>query len=413
MAEVHVLTNGITVVLDRMDAIRSVSIGIFVKVGSAHETREDNGVSHVLEHMFFKGTNKRTVRALADDMARVGGIVNAYTSKECTAFYATTIDVHLRETVELLADMLTDSLFDGEELEREKEVILEEIDMYEDSAEDLVHDKLQQAIWKDSSLGFAITGEKDGVAGFTREDLFAFRDAHYHGGRIVISISGRMEERKVLSWLEEYFHAIPLGGREGVVEAATYHKAQYRKSMDIEQVHLNIAFEGVGTRDEGRYAMMLGNAILGGNDNSHLFQKIREDQGLTYSIFSYLSSFLRGGLLHVDAVLNPSKLDAVYGAIFQVIEEIRRDGVREEELEMAKEQYKIETLIAMEGTKNRMNYFGSRMMNHGTVHSPEEGLKRVERVTRDEIGEAFNRCLVEERCSVALVGKSAEARTVT
>lgn len=398
------LSNGITVVLESMPYLRSVSFGIWVKVGSANENNKNNGISHIIEHMLFKGTTKRTAKQIADDMARIGGDINAYTSKECTGFYAVTLDEHLPVAIEILGDMFNNSLIDENSLEKEKGVIIEEIDMYDDSPDDLVHEMLQMKVWKDHPLGFQISGTKKAVKKVTREEILEFMKTYYVSGNIVISVAGNMEEDSVYELLEEHFGSLPVGEKSSVGTVPVYHPIIYKKEKDVEQLHLNIAFQSVPADTKDKYALTILNSVYGGSINSRLFQIVRETHGLTYSIYSYGSSYKTAGLFQVYAAMNPAQLKPVIDYSLEIIEDIKAKGLTEEEILMAKEQIKTELIMGNESAKNRMNSNGKSILFKDYITPLDEVIEKLNMVSNEEIITFSNKYLNRDGCSFSLVG---------
>lgn len=404
MVNIKQLSNGITVVLEEMTYLRSASFGVWIKVGSSSEDNSNNGISHMIEHMLFKGTKNRNAKQIADHMARIGGNINAFTSKECTSFYAITLDEHLPIAIDIISDMLTNSLIDSKELEKEKGVVIEEIDMYDDSPEDLVHEMLQKSIWREHPLGYIISGDKDTVRSFTREQIIDYMNQYYVASNMVISLAGNFKEEEVLGLLEDSFGKIPVGEPKNQMIAPIYHKSIYTKSKDIEQIHLNIAFESIDYNSEEKYALAIVNSIIGGSINSRLFQNIRENHGLTYSIYSYGSSYKDAGLFHIYAAMNPSQIEIVIKMIFENIEELKKDGVTDEELAQTKEQIKTELIMGSESSKSRMNSNGKSIMNRGAITPLDETIERVNQITREDIINYLNKYYDTSRCSISLVG---------
>lgn len=398
------LSNGITVVIETMPYLRSAAFGIWVKVGSGDENEKNNGISHIIEHMLFKGTKNRTAKKIADDMARIGGDINAYTSKECTSFYAVTLDEHLPVAIEILGDMLHNSLIDEKSLNKEKGVIIEEIDMYDDSPEDLVHEMLQMKIWDKHPLGYQISGTKENVKAVTRDDIITFMDKYYVGGNMVISVAGNFNEEEIFNIIEKNFSAIPCGERNPGTTGPVYQPTIYTKEKDVEQLHLNIAFESIVSDAKEKYILTILNAVLGGSINSRLFQEIRENLGLTYTIYSYGSAYRTAGLFHIYAAMNPVQLKAVVSGIFNTIEEFRNDSLTEEELSMSKEQIKTELIMGDESAKNRMNSNGKSILFRGKIIPLEETLDKINQVTLEQVKEFANKYLNKENCSISLVG---------
>ena len=408
MNEIKKLSNGITVVLEPMNYLKTTSFGVWVKVGSCNETKENNGIAHVIEHMLFKGTKKRNSRQIADDMAKIGGNVNAYTTKECTSYYTTTLAEHLPAAIEIISDMINHSTFEEDALEKEKGVIIEEIDMYDDSPEDLVHEMLQQVIWEDHPLGFIISGTKENVLGMTREQIQEFMAEHYVAENMLISIAGKFDTDEVMQLLEEVFACVPNQTIKQQMVAPEYHHCIYTKEKDVEQVHLNIAFDSIPYDHEDKYVLSILNSILGGGINSRLFMEIREELGLTYSIYSYGSSHYQAGLFHIYGAMNPSQTETVFDAIFQVIDDLVEHGLDEDELTMTVEQIKTDLVMASESAKSRMSSNAKAVMSRGYIIPMEETLERLNAVTGDDVVKFAKKYFVKERASISLVGNLEE-----
>ena len=405
MTNVNILPNGITVVTEYMPYLKSASFGVWVKVGSANEDETNNGIAHMIEHMMFKGTKIRTAKQIADDMARIGGNINAFTSKECTSYYATTLSEHLPIAIQIIGDMLNNSLIDEKSLKKEKSVILEEIDMYEDSPEDLVHEMLQQRIWKGHPLGYMISGRKKIVRKIGREQILEFMDTYYTGENIVISIAGKFEQENILALVHEEFGNIkPKSNNARISDMPDYHKVTVKKEKDIEQLHVNIAFEGISYLSEDRFALSMFNSILGGSVSSRLFQKIREDAGLTYSIYSYGSSYKETGLIHIYAAMNPNQKDTVIKKIHNIVEGLKKKGVTAEELSMTKEQIKTELILGREGARNRMNANGKSMLFRGSLVPLGELIEGIDGVSLEDVKSFANRYMDISHSSLSLVG---------
>ena len=408
MNEIKKLSNGITVVLEPMNYLKTTSFGVWVKVGSCNETKENNGIAHVIEHMLFKGTKKRNSRQIADDMAKIGGNVNAYTTKECTSYYTTTLAEHLPAAIEIISDMINHSTFEEDALEKEKGVIIEEIDMYDDSPEDLVHEMLQQVIWEDHPLGFIISGTKENVLGMTREQIQEFMAEHYVAENMLISIAGKFDTDEVMQLLEEAFACVPHQTGKQQMIVPEFHHCIYTKEKDVEQVHLNIAFDSIPYDHVDKYVLSILNSILGGGINSRLFMEIREELGLTYSIYSYGSSHYQAGLFHIYGAMNPSQTETVFDAIFEVIEDLVESGIDEDELTMTVEQIKTDLVMASESAKSRMSSNAKAVMSRGYIIPMEETLERLNAVTGDDVVKFAKKYFVKERASISLVGNLEE-----
>ena len=405
MTSISMLSNKITVVMENMPYLKSGSFGVWVRVGSANEDESNNGIAHIIEHMMFKGTKNRTAKQIADEMSRIGGNMNAFTSKECTSYYATTLSEHLPIAIRIIGDMLNHSLIDEKALKKEKSVIIEEIDMYEDSPEDLVHEMLQQRIWKGHPLGYMISGRKRIVRQVSREQIIDFMDTHYTGENIVISIAGNFDTNEILALVEEEFGKIKSkSSRAYLPDRPDYHKVTVKKVKDIEQLHINIAFDCISYLSEERFTLSILNSILGGSLNSRLFQKIREDAGLTYSIYSYGSSYKETGLLHIYAAMNPNQKDIVMKKVHSIVEGLKKKGVTKDELTMTKEQIKTELILGSEGARNRMNANGKSMLNRGKLVSLNELIDNINKVSLEDVKDFANRYLDISNSSLSLVG---------
>lgn len=404
MIKIQKLRNDIPVICEEMPGMKSVSYGIFVKMGSALENKENNGISHVIEHMIFKGTRKHNVKELADIMSDLGGNINAFTAKEETSFYGRILSEDFDKTMELMAEMLFNSSFNEKDLAKEKHIIIDEIDMYDDSAEDLCHELLQKKVWKNSSYGYIISGNRSNVKKFTREEIVRTWRENYIPENMIISVAGGIDSEEVMKTLERYFGQINKGGRVNTYPTTNYEPAFLYKYKDTEQVHLNIAFDNEPAHSTVRFPMNIINAALGGNLNARLFQQIREEMGLTYSIYSYGSSFNTAGLFHIYASMNPSHTTKVLKGIYKVVSKFVSEGMSEKELETTKKQLKTEMILTSEAVTARMNSNAKSYHVLGRVEDIDDTIEQMNRVTVDEINQCLKKYLDINRCSIALVG---------
>ena len=406
MTQQRKLNNGIRIVMEKMPAYRSVSIGVWVRVGSMYENRQNNGMAHVIEHMMFKGTSHRTAADIANEMTAIGGNMDAFTCKDCTCYYAKTLDIYAEQALDILGDMMCNSLFDEKELKKELGVILEEIDMYEDSPEDLVHEHLQMAVWEDHPLGYLISGEKDTVSGFTREKLMKFFEQFYVGENIVISVAGHFDEEAMRAWIGRCFGQIPQGCRSYSGCAPKFKPVLWTREKDIEQNHICLAFDCCTVLSDERYVMTVANNLLGGNMNSRLFMKIRDELGLTYAIYSYGSSYEQAGLFQIYAAMQPSQTKQVTDAIFEEISRVIHNGVSESELKIAIQQIEAELILGYESSYNRMSGLGKSLLIRDRAVPLEEDLSRIQQVTAEEVRQFFGKYLRREQCGTAIVGNT-------
>ena len=391
MLVIQTLENGIKVVLEEIGYVRSVSFGIWVKNGTRNERPEENGISHYIEHMMFKGTKHRSAREIAEEMDAVGGQINAYTTKEYTCYHTRVLDKHMVRAMDVMSDMLLYPAFSQEEVEKEGNVIKEEIDMYDDAPEELVHDCLQDDIWRDSSLGMPILGTEDTIAHLTADTIRAYYERNYHTENIVISVAGHFRTADMMNLLNQYF------GRwrakypyEPWETKAQYHISKIQIPKNVEQMHTCIAFPGLEREHPLKYAMAVFQTIFGGGMSSRLFQKIREEQGLTYSIYSYTTAFADTGLFSIYASMNHSQAEAVYRGIAAEIRAVREEDISRRMLEVTKEQMISSFMIGSESTLNRMTSAGAALLLRGEVQEIEEVMEQIEQVQKKDLAEVMD-----------------------
>ncbi len=401
-----VLRNRITLVMEELPYYRSVSVGVWVRAGSMYETEANNGMAHVIEHMLFKGTKRRSAEMLADEMTALGGNMDAFTCKDCTCYYAKTLDIHLEKVMDLLSDMLLHSRFDGEELKKELGVILDEIDLYEDSPEDLVHEHLQMEVWKDHPLGYLISGDKAVVGHFTREDVLTFFRKFYVGSNMVISIAGHFDRDQAEELAEKYFGELQSGERAQIPEPPIFTPCLWLKEKDMEQNHMTLAFDCCTNISEERYVLTVVNSLLGGNMNSRLFMKIRDLMGLTYSIYSYGSSYETAGLFQIYAAMSPEAAGKVVEEIFREVDRLKAEGFTSRELTVAKAQIQTELIIDSESTYSRMSANGKNSLIFGHVIPLEEELKRIGSVSLEDTQSFVCKYLDKRHCAMSMVGQT-------
>ncbi len=399
-----ILNNKIRLVMDPMENYASVALGVWVDAGSANETKDNNGIAHVTEHMVFKGTLNRSAKDIADEMTAIGGNLDAYTSKECTCFYTKTLGEYAPIALEIIADMLKNSKIDPSELKKELGIILDEMDMYEDDADELVHELLQKEVWKNHPLGYIISGEKGVVQAFTQEDVLDFMKKYYTGRHMVVSVAGNFDPEEIEKCVNQLFGDIPEGDELPVFPAAAYAPALVYRKKDIEQMHLDIAFDCIAYDHPDKYVMAVVNSILGGNLNSRLFQKVREEMGLTYTIYSYGSSFKECGLFQIYAAMAPEQTAKVLDMILDVVDDMRRNNITEKELKLTKQQIRTELLMATESTRNRMESNAKSCIYVQSRENLEQTIAKIEALTLDDVRTFMNTYLDVSGASICLVG---------
>lgn len=401
------LTSGLRVITEEIPHVRSVSIGVWVGTGSCFESPDEMGISHVIEHMLFKGTTSRTARQIAQEIDGRGGMLNAFTAKEHTCYYAKVLDEHLPIAMDVLADMLLRSRFDPTDLDREKGVIMEEIKMYEDVPDDLVHDLFASAIWRGHALGRPIVGTAETVRELSREAILAYMRQHYAPGNMVIAAAGHLNHEQVVELVERCFSEMP-DGPAGSVWPATPVEVDRPlavvRSKEIEQTHLVLGTRGLVQEDDQTYALHLLNTVLGGGASSRLFQEIREQRGLAYSVYSYHSSFHTAGNFAVYAGVSPQMVGPVLDLVVGLLEEAGREGITAAELTEAKEQLKGQIMLGLESTSSRMTRLGRGELSLGRVLSPDQIIERIDGVTEEKVARLARRLFLEERRILSAVG---------
>lgn len=413
------LPNGIRVVLEPMPYVKTAAFGVFVGVGSVCETKENNGISHMIEHMLFKGTESRSAKELADITARLGDTANAYTGKEYTAYYGVTVAEELPKLMEVLADMLLHSVFEAKALSKEKGVICEEIDMYNNSPDDLVHELAQKRAWQGHPLSFQISGTKGVVRGMTREKILTFYKREYRPERMVLSVAGAFDKKEVVERLKALFcpggqSAAASLKKEGLVPvqnrpAAGYTRNFSKSFQDTSQLHMNLVFPGISYLDEKRHIATVFQSVFGGSNNSLLFQKIREEEGLAYAVYSYGCPYAKEGLVHIDAVTAPNQAETVFDYALEVCDTMREQTVSEETLATHKALIRTEAILSKESVQSRMEGNGRSVLLRGRVVSQEEELARIENVTAEDIQKFARQVLNPTQMSVCLVGETRSA----
>ena len=403
MYEKIVLPNGVRVIYERMPNVRSAAVGIWVMNGSRHEPEKWSGISHFVEHMVFKGTEKRSAKHIAVAMDAIGGQVNAFTTKECTCFYLRTLDSHLQTGVEILADMFLNASFDDHDVDLERGVIEEEIDMYEDSPEDTATEKLFESCFRGSSLGRSILGQSETLEQIHGEQLREFVKEFYRPKDTVISLAGSFTLGDV-EFICSLFEKMQ-GEGQNQAEPVVYQPAIYTKEKDIEQNHICIGFEGVPMCSEKRYVNALLGTGLGGGMSSRLFQSVREQNGLCYSIYSYHTAHTDAGLFSVYTALGQETEERAVELILQECRNLAEHGPDRAELSRCKEQAKTSVLLGLESTASRMNQIARGEMFFGYNPEVEEVISLYDAVTEQDVAELARQIFRFDTMSLSAVGR--------
>lgn len=399
------LRNGVRIVYEKIPYVRSISIGIWIKTGSRNENRKNNGISHFIEHMLFKGTEKRNAKEIAESIDNVGGQLNAFTGKECTCFYAKTLDSHIDLVLDVLSDMFFNSLFAKKDINVEKRVILEEIGMYEDSPEELVHDILSETVWKDNPIGYSILGMQKSLKSFDKDMIQDYMSKNYTPHNTVVSVAGNFDEEKLREMLGEYFEdwSSPFN-QEDTFQDVVFNSGINTREKNIEQVHLSMGFNGIEHGNDKLYSLLAVNNIFGGGMSSRLFQKIREKKGLVYSIYSYPSAYKNAGLFTIYAGMNPDNFNIVAELVTDEIKALIKKGIKPSDLEKSKEQLKGNFILGLESTSGRMNNIGKSelMLNH--IDTPEEVLAKINGITMVRVNEVIEKIFDLKNKGISVVG---------
>lgn len=379
------LNNGIRVITERIPYASSVSIGIWVANGSRHERRESNGVAHFIEHLLFKGTERRSSLDIAREIDSVGGVLNAFTSREYVCYYAKVLDKFLPKAVDLLTDIFLHSTFDPEEIEKERRVVLQEINMMEDTPDDLIHDLFHQHFWKGHPLGMSILGDAESVTGLSRDAIIAYKDRMYRSDDVIVTAAGNLTHDKLTTLLEEYLHSVPPGNGRTESAPPVYERRIELIEKDLEQIHVCLGLKGVQQSHPQRYDAFIMNAILGGSMSSRLFQEVREKSGLAYSVYSYIASHADAGSLVVYAGASPENQAELLEIMLREIGRFKREPVPAEQLEGAREQLKGNLLLSLESSDNRMSRLAKNEIYFGTPLPLSEIMEGFDRVTAESI----------------------------
>ena len=390
MFEKTILDNGIRIVTHDMPDIRSVSLGIWVENGSRHENADENGISHFIEHLLFKGTERRSAAQIAEEMDAVGGVLNAFTSKENTCYYAKVLDENLPLAIDLLSDIFLHSSFDAEEIERERSVILQEISQAEDTPDDYVHDLFSLDFFRNHPIGWPICGRQETVTRFQRADLVKFFKARYRPERVVVAAAGNLRHAALVEEMASRLGAIEGGARteEGSVAGEGVPgmtRGVYPHVKPLEQVHLCLGMAGIHQTHPQRYAGYVLNTLLGGGMSSRLFQEIREKRGKAYSVYSFASSYKDVGYFGVYAGTNLESTEEVVELIVMELRKLAAGEIAEEELQRTQGQLVGSTMLGLESTDSWMSHIARNEIYLGHAVSTEEICRRIRAVRRDDL----------------------------
>jgi len=400
------LKNGIRVIAEKIPHFRSVSIGFWIGAGSVYEHEHENGISHFIEHMMFKGTETKNAKEIAAVMDGVGGQLNAFTSKECTCYYVKIMDEYLEKAIELLSDMLLHSTFDEKEMEKEKGVVLEEINMVEDTPEELVHDLLSKVFFDRHPLSMPILGTEQNILSFSRKDIHSFLNRFYTPDNIVISVAGNFNEEQLDELIDKYLGNWFMGfENKNHVEKPIYKKNIVIREKATEQTHVCLGIPGIPQGDDSLYPLLILNNVFGGGMSSRLFQNIREERGLAYSVYSYPSSYCSAGIFTIYAGMKPSQAEEVVKLAVEEIINIKNNGITIDEFKQSKDQLKGNYILGLESTSSRMSALGKSELLLNKVFSPSEIIAKIDKVKIDDVVQIINQVFNLDCICAAVVGK--------
>ncbi len=404
MIDKSVLDNGVTVVSRKMAHVRSVSMGVWVNVGARDESDAQNGLSHFIEHMIFKGTARRSAFQIAKEFDAIGGQTNAFTSMEHTCYHAKVLDTHLETMVDILLDIFLNSTFDPAEIERERTVIFQEIGMVEDSPEEFLHLLSGRNFWGSHPLGRSILGTRENILKFDARTINAFFRQFYHPERIVLAVAGNVDHQRIVDLVGPAFETIHNGPQLPPREFPRVTPRQQAVGRELEQVHINLATLGLSATDPRRFACALMNTILGGNMSSRLFQEIRETHGLAYSVYSYVASHADSGMFGVYAGVHPDQVERAVDLLVKAMKRLKKESIPSAELEGAKEFTKGNLILATESVDNQMVRLAQNQIHFGKFVPLQTVIDRIDGIDADDIRDLAAELFRPEQASLTLLG---------
>ncbi|MGL4849092.1 MAG: M16 family metallopeptidase [Clostridium sp.] len=405
MHKVIELKNGLKIVMEKIDGVNSVSVGVMVRNGSRDETEDINGISHFIEHMFFKGTEKRSFNGITSAIENIGGQINAFTGKETTCYFVKVLGSHIETGLDVLSDIILNSKFDKDEIEKEKGVVLEEINMSTDSPEEVLEDLHSSIAFKDTSLERPILGTHETVKSFTREKIVDYIERRYVPKNSVISICGKLEFNEIEDLVTKYFGEWK--NKEEIKENNEKFEAKEGSlsiEKEIEQLHINIGYKGLPYNHKNSYALVLVNTILGGGASSILFNKVREELGLCYSIYSYMDSYRGAGGMNIYLGLNKNSAKKALEVIKESMDNFVQKGITEEELKINKEKIKGTYILGQESTSSKMFANAKSLLFRGEIRTEEKVIEKIDNISMENVNEVIEYCFKDGALNTAYVG---------
>lgn len=403
-----ILPNGVRVVTEKIPHVRSISLGLWIEVGTRDETPEENGISHFIEHMMFKGTRRRNSKEIAESLEAVGGHLNAFTGKEVTCYYAHLLDEHLPIAIDVLSDVLTDSVFDPEEMNKERGVIIEEINAVDDTPEDLIHELFFNDLYPDHALGTSTLGTRETVTSFTRDQLLSFTRRHYTRNRLVVTAAGNIEHEALLNLLNGRLDGLPSNGPRKLIMPSNVRNLGTVKEDVGAQTHICLGTRALRFEDTRKFNFLVMNTLLGGGMSSRLFQNIREQHGLAYSIYSFHDFMYDTGIFGTYIGTDPEREEQAVALLKKELARLRDERVTASELERTKCQLKGNLMLGLESTSSRMNRLANMEIYLGRYYSLDEVVEGIERVTAEEMQKLARDLFEMEKLTLTVIRPSAE-----
>ncbi|GAA0783356.1 M16 family metallopeptidase [Hathewaya limosa] len=409
MYELVTLANGLRIVLEHIEYVNSVSVGIWIENGSRNEEKLNSGISHFIEHMLFKDTYKRTAKQIVEDIEDVGGQINAFTSKEATCFYVKLLDSHLDLGLDVLSDMLFNGKFLEEDIEKEKKVVIEEIKMNDDNPEDVLSDIHILSAYGNDTISMPILGTEESVNKLNRDSILEYMSKYYVPQNTVISICGNFNKNNIYSQIENYFGTWQRSkNKKSFYSTPKMENKFLFRQKDIEQTYFSLGLQGLPIGHKDSYSLILLTNLFGGGASSNLFQKIREELGLCYTIYSYSSALVNTGIITIYAALNSEFIKEAYNEIEKEIFKFSKESLGEEKLRKAKEQLKGNYILGLESTSSRMFNNGKTVINLNKINKPDEILKKIDNINLRDIDRVLDETFRKGIINAGFVSKDYE-----
>ncbi len=414
MIRLHNSDNGLRIGLERVETVQTVSIGVWVKTGSRWETLENNGIAHLIEHMVFKGTVRRSAQVIMEEIEEKGGSLNAFTSREYTCFYGKVLKEDQQLLLDILSDMVFFSTFTQDNIDREKMVVLEEIAMYEDTPDDAVHDLLLEEMFAHHPLGRNILGTANRISSMTQEQIVSFHQEHYQPHKMVVSVAGNILEEEIISQIEHYFmlHRQREKNNDSMQPIGKIGKGFIYQAKKVEQSHLCLGIQSPHKEDDEYFSLVMLNSILGGSGSSRLFQEIREKRGLAYSIYSYNQSFSDVGVFSIYAGTSHQSVNQVLDLVVRMLEDVKNGGLNQKEYNRTKNQLRAHIVMGNESISSKMKRIGSNLMEQDRIVEEEEILQKLEAVSFENMEELAQKLCDPSSYAMAVIGVERNKKSV-